>query len=120
MELDESKFKGRRVQHCAFFSQGFLLLSSHTPITDETEKILLRFAKVFQQIYLRFLDHQKAEELAREAIKRASVDRVRAEISSMRTTTDLKRITPLIWNELTTLDVPFIRCSFTNTRISLN
>ncbi|MBD0377892.1 MAG: hypothetical protein ICV51_19975, partial [Flavisolibacter sp.] len=28
----------------------------------------------------------------------------------MRTTQDLERITPLIWNELTTLGVPFIRC----------
>ena len=28
----------------------------------------------------------------------------------MRTTTDLERITPLIWKELTTLNIPFIRC----------
>src|SRR5205809_2754510 len=28
----------------------------------------------------------------------------------MCTTNDLERITPLIWNELTTLSVPFIRC----------
>ncbi|MBC7867084.1 MAG: hypothetical protein H7X88_06075, partial [Gloeobacteraceae cyanobacterium ES-bin-316] len=28
----------------------------------------------------------------------------------MRTTSDLEKITPLIWNELTTLGVPFIRC----------
>src|SRR6185369_1778162 len=46
----------------------------------------------------------------REAVKQASVDRVRAEIASMRTTADLERITPLIWSELTTLGVPFIRC----------
>ena len=110
MELDSSKFQGRRVQHCAFFSQGYLLLSSHLPIADEMMQILLRFAKVFQQTYTRFLDLQRAEEQAREAVKHASVDRVRAEIASMRTTTDLKRITPLVWNELTTLDVPFIRC----------
>ena len=73
-------------------------------------QLLVRFAKVFQQTYTRFLDLQKAEMQAREAIKRASVDRVRAEIASMRTATDLERITPLVWNELTTLDVPFIRC----------
>lgn len=72
--------------------------------------LLVRFAKVFQQTYTRFLDLQKAETQAREAIKHASVDRVRAEIASMRTTKDLKRITPLIWNELNTLNVPFIRC----------
>jgi signal transduction histidine kinase len=110
MELDASQFQGRRVQHAAFFSQGYLLLSSHLPISDETEQLLVRFTKVFQQTYTRFLDLQKAETQAREAIKRTSVDRVRAEIASMRTGTDLNRITPLVWNELTTLDVPFIRC----------
>ena len=110
MKIDASKFKGRRVQHSAFFSQGYLLLSSHLPVSDDTMQLLVRFAKVFQQTYTRFLDLQKAEMQAREAIKRASVDRVRAEIASMRTATDLERITPLVWNELTTLDVPFIRC----------
>ena len=110
MELDESKLMGRRVQHSAFFSQGYLILSSHLPLKDEVMALMQRFAKVFQQTYTRFLDLQKAETQAREAIKRTSVDRVRAEIASMRTGTDLSRITPLVWNELTTLDVPFIRC----------
>ncbi|MES1219822.1 MAG: ATP-binding protein [Bacteroidota bacterium] len=80
------------------------------PFSDEENAILIRFGKVFQQTYTRFLDLQRAEAQALEAIKRASVDRVRAEIASMRTTSDLERITPLIWNELTTLGVPFIRC----------
>ncbi|MCA0930863.1 nuclear transport factor 2 family protein [Lutimonas saemankumensis] len=110
MEIDASQFRGRRVQHSAFFSNGYLMLSSHEPIPEEMMKLLLRFAKVFEQTYTRFLDLQKAELQAREAIKHASVDRVRAEIASMRTTKDLKRITPLIWNELNTLNVPFIRC----------
>jgi signal transduction histidine kinase len=51
-----------------------------------------------------------AETQARETRKQASLDRVRAEIASMRTTGDLEKITPLIWNELTILGVPFIRC----------
>ena len=110
MDIDASQFKGRRVQHSAFFSHGYLMLSSHVPISDDMMQLLVRFAKVFQQSYTRFLDLKKAEKQAREAIKRASVDRVRAEIASMRTATDLNRITPLVWNELTTLDVPFIRC----------
>ena len=53
---------------------------------------------------------QQAEAHAREAVQQASLDRVRAEIASMRTTDDLQRITPLIWRELTTLGVPFFRC----------
>ncbi|MFM8739599.1 MAG: hypothetical protein ACKOC0_05280, partial [Cytophagales bacterium] len=78
--------------------------------SDEDIGILKRIAKVFDQAYVRFLDLQKAEAQAKEAVQRTSVDRVRAEIASMRTTNDLERITPLIWNELTTLGVPFIRC----------
>ncbi|MCU0388569.1 MAG: hypothetical protein MUE71_08185, partial [Chitinophagaceae bacterium] len=35
--------------------------------TDEENKILIRFGKVFQQTYTRFLDLQKAEAQAREA-----------------------------------------------------
>jgi signal transduction histidine kinase len=72
--------------------------------------ILTKFAAVFSLTYRRYLDLKISEGRAREAVKQASLDRVRAEIASMRTTADLERITPLVWNELTTLGVPFIRC----------
>jgi signal transduction histidine kinase len=87
-----------------------LLMVSLAPPADISRVLLRRFANVFGLAYRRFVDLKQAETQAREAIKRASVDRVRAEIASMRTTNDLERITPLIWNELTTLGVPFIRC----------
>ena len=83
---------------------------SGVPFTDTENAIFKRFGAVFGQAYIRFLDLKKAEGQAREAIRTASLDRVRAQIASMRTTQDLERITPLIWNELTTLGVPFIRC----------
>ncbi len=98
-----------QIFHIAYFDQGYLMFITYKPV-PETWDIFKRFAKVFEQTYTRFLDLQKAEAQALEAVKRASVDRVRAEIASMRTTNDLERITPLIWNELTTLGVPFIRC----------
>jgi signal transduction histidine kinase len=94
----------------ANFSYGAIQLLNAAPIDDETTSLLLRFAKVFEQTYTRFLDLQKAEEQAKEALKQSSLDRVRGEIASMRSTADLERITPLVWNELTTLGVPFIRC----------
>src|SRR5450432_43398 len=83
---------------------------SGIPYSDEENKILIRFGKVFQQTYTRFLDLLKSEASAKEAIKRASIDRIRGDIASMRTIGDLERITPLIWNELTILGIPFIRC----------
>jgi signal transduction histidine kinase len=96
----------------ALFRNVDLFIQNYTGIScsDAENATLIRFGKVFEQTYIRFNDLKQAEAQALEAIKRASVDRVRAEIASMRTTTDLERITPLIWNELTTLGVPFIRC----------
>ncbi|QMU28335.1 nuclear transport factor 2 family protein [Adhaeribacter radiodurans] len=78
--------------------------------SEEQNNTLKRFGKVFEQTYTRFLDLQKAEAGAKEAVRQASLDRVRAEIASMRTTSDLERITPLIWKELSVLNVAFIRC----------
>ncbi|MBN3521001.1 nuclear transport factor 2 family protein [Algoriphagus lutimaris] len=78
--------------------------------SKEENDILKRVNIVFQQTYTRFLDLQKAEAQAREATKQSSLDRVRAEIASMRTAKDLERITPLVWKELRSLGVPFFRC----------
>ncbi len=80
------------------------------PYSDQENNILKRFAHVFEQAYTRFLDVQKAEAQAREAIKQASLDRVRGEIASMRNKEDLNRITPLVWKELNALGISFIRC----------
>ena len=94
----------------ANFRHGYLFIVNTTPFTSEEKDIAIRFAKVFEQTYTRFLDLQKAEAQAREATRQASLDRVRGEIASMRTTKDLERITPLVWHELVTLGVPFFRC----------
>ncbi|TVQ42019.1 MAG: GHKL domain-containing protein [Saprospirales bacterium] len=69
-----------------------------------------RATAVFSFAYTRFRDLQKTEESARQSRQQASLDRVRADISSMRTSDDLNRVTPLVWRELTTLGIPFIRC----------
>ncbi len=71
---------------------------------------MIQFVNVLGLIYTRFLDLQNAESQTREALRQNSLDRVRAEIASMRNADDLERITPLIWKELVTLGVPFFRC----------
>jgi len=93
-----------------FFPQGALNVIAIQSLTEEECNIMIQFAQVFGLIYMRFLDLQKAETQAREALKQASLDRIRAEIASMRTADDLQRIIPLIWRELITLEVPFFRC----------
>lgn len=92
------------------FSHGILMPVTYKQLGKSELDLLQRFASVFQQTYTRFLDLQQAEERAKDAIKEASLDRVRGEIASMRSTEDLKRITPLVFNELTSLGVPFFRC----------
>jgi len=93
-----------------YFAEGSIFAFTAEPIPSVNTIIFKRFAGVFGQTYRRYLDLQKSEANAIEAIRRSSLDRVRAETASMRTTDDLERITPLIWNELTTLGVSFIRC----------
>ena len=83
---------------------------NNNPFTEQEISIQKRFALVFEQAYTRFLDLKNAEAQTREAVKQASLDRVRGEIASMRSKDDLLKITPLIWAELTALDVSFIRC----------
>jgi hypothetical protein len=103
---DEKKHYG----HFFSFSVGCLYAWSEIKYNEDEIKILKRFATIIDLTFRRYFELQKSEANAREAVKQAALDRVRADIASMRTINDLDRITPLIWNELTTLNIPFIRC----------
>jgi signal transduction histidine kinase len=92
------------------FSEGVFYGWSEKPYTDDELKILHRFKVIIDLTFRRYMELQKSEENTTEAIRQASLDRVRAEIASMRTTNDLDRITPLIWKELNILSIPFVRC----------
>ncbi len=92
------------------FSNGYIGAAAPGEISTESWELLKRATAVFSFAYTRFRDLQMAEASARTAMRQASLDRVRAEISSMRHADDLDRITPLFFQELTTLGVPFIRC----------
>jgi len=96
--------------HFIPFSVGCLYAWSETSYSDAELKILRRFATIIDLTFRRYIELQQSETNAREAVKQAALDRIRADIASMRTITDLDRITPLIWNELTILGLPFIRC----------
>ncbi len=94
----------------AFTSHGAVETISKNALSPSDEALLHRLAKVINQSYTRFLDLKKSEAQALETVKQASLDRVRGEVASMRSKDDLSKITPLVWRELTTLKVPFIRC----------
>jgi len=79
-------------------------------LSEDELKVYRRFTSVLTLTYKRYRELKDAEERARIAVRDASLDRVRAEIASMRHADDLQRITPLVWRELRTLGVPFFRC----------
>ena len=93
-----------------FFNEGALFIFTSDPLSAETSSILQRFTAVFGLTYRRYLDLMVAEQQTRQAVKQASLDRVRAEIASMRSSEHLQQITPLVWRELITLNVSFERC----------
>ena len=92
------------------FNEGALFFFTKYEIPQNALTIFKRFAKVFGLTYQRYRELIESERRENEARKQSSLDRVRGEIASMRSTEDLDRITPIIWHELTNLGVPFFRC----------
>lgn len=70
------------------------------PYSDEENKILIRFGKVFEQTYTRFLDLQKAEEQAREAQIEVALERVRARTMAMHKSSELHATAELLFDQL--------------------
>ncbi len=93
-----------------YFKEGFVFAWTENKLSEEELQIFRRFTSVLSLTFTRYIDLQQAELRAREAEQQASLDRVRGEIASMRTTEDLEKITPLIWRELTNLNINFFRC----------
>ena len=93
-----------------YFTEGGVYAWTEKELAEDELKIYRRFTTVLSLTYQRYKDLKDAEFRAKEAVKQATIDRVRAEIASMRTKQDLDRITPLIWNELIILGISFVRC----------
>lgn len=80
------------------------------PFSKEENDILMRFAKVFEQTYTRFLDLQKAEAQSREAQIELGLERVRARAMAMQKSDELKELIGTVFTELTKLDLVLARC----------
>jgi len=83
---------------------------SGTPYTDEENHTLMRFGKVFQQTYTRFLDLQKAEAQSREAQIELGLERVRARAMAMQKSDELSELVDTVFKELTKLDFALNWC----------
>ena len=109
-QFTQSVTTEKQTSTCFFFKEGAVFTFTKDPLGPEISAELKKFAAVFALTFRRHLDLKIAEAQMRDTMRQASLDRIRAEIASMRTANDLDRITPLIWNELTVLGIPFIRC----------
>lgn len=85
---------------------------SGTPYSDEENKILMRFGKVFQQTYTRFLDLQKAEAQAREAQIEAALEKVRSSSMAMHKSPELADVIAVVSEQLQQLKIKFDHVSF--------
>ncbi|MCJ7468230.1 MAG: ATP-binding protein [Maribacter sp.] len=101
------------------FSRSFVIMPNiilnvgnyaSKPYSDENNEIIKRFAAVFEQSYTRFLDLQKAEAQAREALIETGLERVRAQTMAMNKSEDLQQAVAIIFKELDKLDLKTLRC----------
>ncbi|MBA4411574.1 MAG: hypothetical protein C0397_19415, partial [Odoribacter sp.] len=93
-----------QIVHCAFFSQGYLMFITYESV-PESYDIFIRFAKVFEQTYTRFLDLQKAEAQAREAQIEAALERVRSRSMGMQKGDELREVIQVIYEQFVHLNI---------------
>lgn len=91
------------------FEQGYIVIVGGTKLTDEQIDMMLRFTKVFQQTYTRFLDLQNAEAQTREAKIEASLEKVRTVALTLTKSNDMLDIAQVLYEQLLALGFSDIR-----------
>ncbi|MEJ8817279.1 ATP-binding protein [Lacibacter sp. H407] len=98
--------------HNFYFKEGYILIVGGTKLSAEQTDIMLRFAKVFQQTYTRFLDLQKAEAQAREAKIEAALEKARARTMGMQSSDELPEVANVLFLEVQGLGIPAWSCGY--------
>jgi len=93
-----------QVFHAAYFSFGYILFITHEPV-PEAHDIFIRFAKVFEQTYTRFLDLQKSEAQARESQIQLALERVRARTMAMQRSDELADAASVLFKQVNDLGI---------------
>jgi len=99
-----------QINHLANFSHGNLMFITYEPC-PEAHDIFIRFAKVFEQTYTRFLDLQKAEAQARESKIEAALEKVRSRSLAMQKPGELTEVAELLRKEMGQLGVEELETS---------
>ncbi|MDB5278363.1 MAG: hypothetical protein JWR61_3318 [Ferruginibacter sp.] len=103
-------FPTRQTWHAAYFKYGYVLTITLEEYPDE--QVFIRFAKVFEQAYTRFLDLQKAEAQTREAEIELALERVRARTMAMQHSDELQAASLLLFRQVESLGLPPLACGF--------
>ncbi len=93
------------------FKEGYLLLVGGEKLNDSHVEMMIRFTKVFEQTYTRFLDLQKAEGQARESEIELALERVRARTMAMQHSDDLREVVRVIYEQLDSLNFEVNSCN---------
>src|SRR5665647_898457 len=87
-----------QIHHIANFSHGNLMFITLEPC-PEFHDVFKRFAAVFEQTYIRFLDLQKAEAQARESQIQLALERVRARTMAMQKSDELSETVYILFQQ---------------------
>ena len=87
---------GDRIRIHIPFSQGVVSFSSRTDDEQQVETVAL-LAEVFSLGYMRFLDFERLEQQNHQARLEAAVQRVRAEATAMRQSSDVIKVMTALW-----------------------
>jgi signal transduction histidine kinase len=74
-------------------------------LTENEIDILIRFSRVFELSYVRFLDLQKAEAQTREAQIEAALERIRSRALAMHNSSEVGDVSDLLFSELEKMDI---------------
>jgi len=101
----------RRVQQLAYFNNGFIGIASPDEQSEETIKLLERFAAVFNLTYTRFHDLQFAEAQTHKANIEVALERVRARALAMQQPEELVEVAEVMRHEMGLLGVEELETS---------
>jgi signal transduction histidine kinase len=98
----------------AWQKNSAILIPSHTGVlpTEAGKAILIRFSKVFEQAYVRFLDLKKAEAQAREAKIEMALEKIRSRTMAMQHSDELPDAANLLFLEVQALGIPAWSCGY--------
>ena len=107
-----SKIPDRIIFNCANFSDGYLLILAAEHFSPAEQQTIIRFTKVFEQTYTRFLDLQKAEAQAREAKIETALEKARSRTMGMHSSDELPEVANVLFLEVQALGIPAWSCGY--------